>query len=80
MASPYKHKVVVEATKDTEFGEEVYQRITFEQFYETNEAQVEEQFPLFKRVSDAVEKHSVKARDLQFPEVQDWNEAEWFAE
>lgn len=45
-------KVVLEACK----GDKVYQRTTFEQFFDDKETQLSEQVPLFTAVADTVKK------------------------
>lgn len=60
--SQYKHKIVLEAGTN----ERVDTRVTFEQFYETKEQQVENQERLFTAVSAAVAGAAVEHRDANF--------------
>jgi hypothetical protein len=57
--SEYAHKVVMEATGP----EGVYQRITFEQFYDESSAQIAEQERLFLSVANAVMETAKQMRD-----------------
>jgi hypothetical protein len=57
--SEYAHKVVMEATGP----EGVYQRFTFEQFYDESNAQIAEQERLFLSVANAVMETAKQMRD-----------------
>jgi hypothetical protein len=57
--SEYAHKVTVEATGP----EGLYQRITFEQFYDESSAQIAEQERLFLSVANAVMETAKQMRD-----------------
>jgi putative hemolysin len=59
MMTEYAHKVTVEATGP----EGLYQRITFEQFYDSSEAQISEQERLFLRVANVVMDTAKEMRD-----------------
>lgn len=62
----FSHKVVLEATGP---DGDVFQRITFEQFYDDNMDQIKAQARLFGDVADAVKAASLATRDKGFPEV-----------
>ena len=57
--SEYKHSVVLEASGP----EGVYQRVTFEQFYDSTAEQVENQERLFGGVVGAVMTAAIQHRD-----------------
>jgi hypothetical protein len=57
--SGYAHKITMEATGP----EGIYQRISFEQFYDESSAQIAEQERLFLRVANAVMDTAKEMRD-----------------
>lgn len=58
-------KVTVEARN----GEELYQRTTFEQFYNTHELQIQEQLKVFPALAGVVLEAMVKAGEEKLAEL-----------